>query len=215
MKLLLRLYPRWWRRRYGAEALEILEGRQFTLTALVDLLAAALDAWLNQAMPPSSPDAGEATVGDAPFHAVGERIDRSRIPPISVAASVAVLACECLACCIAGSWEWGDRGYMAGIDSFEAAEQARFAIELYAIGALNVLAAVPFLLRRSGWSWWLVIGVHVGTVVLALIEGVVADLGWFFFSGLPALTLSVLFAVRHAEARLDPHATNQLPSSGW
>ncbi len=157
MKLLLRLYPRWWRRRYGAEALDILEARPFTLTALVDLLAGALDAWLSQAMPPSGPDAGEATVGDARLHVVSEPINGSRIPPISLAASVAVLVCECFACCIAGSWEWGDHGYMAGIDPSEAAEQARFAIELYAIGALNVLAAVAFLLRRSSWSWWLVL----------------------------------------------------------
>lgn len=38
--------------------------------------------------------------------------------------------------------------------------------------------------------------------VLALIEGVHADLGWFFFSGLPLLTLFLLFAFRMAQARL-------------
>jgi hypothetical protein len=95
---------------------------------------------------------------------------------------------------------------MVGIDSAEAAEQARFAIELYAIGALNLLASIAFLFRRSSWGWWLVVGMQVGVFVLALIEGVLTDLGWFYFSSLPLLTLFLLFAFRmkgagQAEAR--------------
>ena len=117
-------------------------------------------------------------------------------------APVAVLGCECMACFFAGSVEWGERGVIVGIDSAEAAEQARFAVELYAIGALNLLASIAFLLRRSGWSWWLVLGVQVGVFVLALIEGVLTDLGWFYFSGLPLLTLFLLVAFREAQARL-------------
>jgi len=83
---------------------------------------------------------------------------------------------------------------MVGIDSAEAAEQARFAIELYAIGALNLLASIAWLLRRSGWGWWLVLAVQAGIFVLALIEGACTDLGWFYFSGLPLLTLFLVFA---------------------
>jgi uncharacterized membrane protein (UPF0136 family) len=52
MKLLLRLYPRWWRKRYGAEALDILERRPGTLSLLLDILVGCVDAWLNQEMPP-------------------------------------------------------------------------------------------------------------------------------------------------------------------
>jgi len=116
-------------------------------------------------------------------------------------ASVAVLGCECIACFFAGFIELRDRGVMVGIDSAEAAEQARFAIELYAIGALNLLASMAFLLRRSGWSWWLVLGTQVGVFGLALIEGVLTDLGWFFFSSLPLLTLFLLFAFRMTQPR--------------
>jgi hypothetical protein len=54
MKLLLRLYPGWWRRRYGAEALDILESRPVTPSALWNVVIGAVDAWLNQGMPPSS-----------------------------------------------------------------------------------------------------------------------------------------------------------------
>jgi len=111
-------------------------------------------------------------------------------------APVAVLGCECMACFFAGSVEWGERGVIVGIDSAEAAEQARFAVELYAIGALNLLASIAFLLRRSGWSWWLVLGVQVGVFVLALIEGVLTDLGWFYFSSLPLLTSFLLVLIR-------------------
>ena len=111
-------------------------------------------------------------------------------------APVAVLGCECMACFFAGSIEWGERGVIVGIDSAEAAEQARFAVELYAIGALNLLASIAFLLRRSGWSWWLVLGVQMGVFVLALIEGVLTDLGWFYFSSLPLLTSFLLVMIR-------------------
>jgi hypothetical protein len=54
MKLLLRLYPGWWRRRYGAEALDILESRPVTLSVLWNVVIGAVDAWLNQEMPPDS-----------------------------------------------------------------------------------------------------------------------------------------------------------------
>jgi hypothetical protein len=90
---------------------------------------------------------------------------------------------------------------MVGIDSSEGAEQARFAIELYGIGALNLLALIVFLLRRSGWVWWLVLGMQVGVFVLALVEGVLTDLGWFYVSGLPLLTLFLLLSFRLAWAR--------------
>lgn len=54
MKLLLRLYPGWWRRRYGAEALDILESRPFTPSVFWNVAIGAVDAWLNQGMPPNS-----------------------------------------------------------------------------------------------------------------------------------------------------------------
>jgi hypothetical protein len=116
-------------------------------------------------------------------------------------ASVAVLGCAAMACFLAGSIEWGDRGAMVGVDSAETAEQARFVIELYAIGALNLLGCMAFLLRRSGWVWWLVLAMQLGVFVLALFEGAVLDLGWYFFSGLPLSTSLLLIAFRMAQTR--------------
>ena len=109
-------------------------------------------------------------------------------------AAIAVLGCECIVFFFAGFIEWKERGPMVGIDSLEATEQARFAIELYAIGAFNLLASIAFLLGRSGWGWWLALGVQVGVCVMALIEGALTDLGWYYVSGLPVLTLFLLFA---------------------
>jgi len=109
-----------------------------------------------------------------------------------------------MACFFAGSIELGQREAMVGINSAEAAEQARVAIELYAIGALNLLAAIAFLLRGPGWGWWLVLGMQVGVFVLVLVEGVLTDLGWFYFSSLPLLTFFLLFAFRMAQAKRKP-----------
>ena len=131
------------------------------------------------------------------------------IPRSPFYVSVAVLGCECLLCFLAGSIEWRDREGMVGINSTEAAEQAGIAIELYAIGALNLLASIAFLLGRSGWVWWLVLGMQVGVFVFALIEGVLTDIGWFYFSSLPLLTLFLLFAFR-APARPVPPVERNL-----
>jgi hypothetical protein len=49
MTWLLRLYPRVWRRRYGAEVAEMLAGRPFSLAVAIDLLAGAIDARLHPA----------------------------------------------------------------------------------------------------------------------------------------------------------------------
>ena len=49
MTWLLALYPRRWRRRYGAEVAELLAGRRFSLRLAVDLVAGAIDVWLHPA----------------------------------------------------------------------------------------------------------------------------------------------------------------------
>jgi hypothetical protein len=116
-------------------------------------------------------------------------------------ASVAVLGCGSLVCFFAGSAEWTEQ-YTEGVASVYAASvHARFAIELCAIGALDLLASIVLLVRRWGWGWWLVIGMQVGVFVLAQIEAQLIDPnspGWSVFSRIPLLTLFMLFAVRLA-----------------
>lgn len=120
-------------------------------------------------------------------------------------ASVAVLGFESLACFFAGSEEWTEKwteGNVVGITSVHV----RFAIEVCAIGALNILASVVFLLRRWGWGWWLVIGIQVGFFVVAELEAQVIDPnapGWSVFSRFPLVTLFLLLAVQIAQGRLN------------
>jgi len=119
-------------------------------------------------------------------------------------ASVAVLGFESMVCFFAGSDEWTEQwteGNVVGIYSVHV----RYAIELCAIGALNILASLVLLLRRSGWVWWLVIGMQVGILLFAEIEALVIDAnvpGWSVFSHFPLLSLFLLFAFRMAQGRL-------------
>ena len=126
-------------------------------------------------------------------------------------ASVAVLGCGSLVCFFAGSDEWTEQ-YTEGVASVHAASvHARFAIELCAIGALDLLASIVLLVRRWGWGWWLVIGMQVGVFVLAQIEAQLIDPnspGWSVFSRIPLLTLFLLVA-----ARLAPRSTLRDTSS--
>jgi hypothetical protein len=121
-------------------------------------------------------------------------------------ASVAVLGCESMVCFFAGSDEWTEQwteGNVVGIYSVHV----RFASELCAIGALNILASIVLLLRRSGRVWWLVIGMQVGILGLAEIEAQVISVnspGWSVFSYFPLISLFLLFAFRIAQGRLKP-----------
>lgn len=125
-------------------------------------------------------------------------------------ALVALLGCECLACFIGGYMEWTNLGFIVSTYPAEAAEQASFAVELYAIGALNLVASIAFLLRRAAWGWWVVSGMQTGIFVLALVEGVLIDLGWYYLSSVALLTLFLLLAFRKAHASLKPSVAGNL-----
>ena len=47
MTWLIRLYPPAWRRRYGRELAELISTRPASLGTVIDLIAGAVDAWLN------------------------------------------------------------------------------------------------------------------------------------------------------------------------
>jgi hypothetical protein len=128
-------------------------------------------------------------------------------------ASVAVLGCVSVVSFFAGSDEWTEQ-YTEGVASVQAASvHARFAIELCAIGALDLLASIVLLVRRWGWGWWLAIGLQIGAFVLAQIEAQFVDPnspGWLTFSRFPLVTLFALFGFRIAQARLKPQVQRNL-----
>lgn len=89
----------------------------------------------------------------------------------------------------------------------EAAEQAGFVLEMCAIGALNLVAALAFVLVRRQIMWWLVVGLQGAVILIALVEGAFTDPpGWFGFSTLPLATLLLLVGARFVPAKLNPSA---------
>ena len=121
----------------------------------------------------------------------------------SVYTSAALLAGGGVACLLAASGEWSDRSPMVASDAAEAAEQAAFVAELYAIGAIYFAGSLALLLLRSNRTWWLALGMQAALFALAIVEGILTDpLGWTTFSGVPLASLLLLVVIRTGQARL-------------
>lgn len=136
MKLLLRLYPRWWRKRYGAEALDILERRPVTLSLLLDILVGCVDAWLNQAMPPG--DAGRPYQHEDP---VGNLMNDHRKRDRVVASVIAGVVLMVLT------------GALVFVETYRTLQGHRDG----APGAINVLAVLA-VATAAGGLWVVVTG---------------------------------------------------------
>ena len=54
MTWLLKLYPPGWRRRYGDEFTQLIAAQSFSLATTIDVLAGAIDAWINPQMAASA-----------------------------------------------------------------------------------------------------------------------------------------------------------------
>jgi hypothetical protein len=64
---LLKLYPPRWRRRYGRELEELVAVRPFSIGAAADLIAGAIDAWLNPQLAAATAAGTADTKGDVPM----------------------------------------------------------------------------------------------------------------------------------------------------
>jgi len=91
MKLLLWLYPGWWRRRYGAEALDILESRPVTPSVFWNVAIGAVDAWLNQGMPPSSAGGTNERESEGGYLVTGNRKRNKRVASVLARVGLMVL----------------------------------------------------------------------------------------------------------------------------
>jgi hypothetical protein len=76
----LRLYPRWWRRRYGDEMAALLEKATPRRGDRRDLLRGALDAWLHPPEPSHVP-AVAALLGGAIWTMIAARVASQPVPP--------------------------------------------------------------------------------------------------------------------------------------
>jgi hypothetical protein len=61
---LLKLYPRQWRRRYGAEVADLVAASPFSIGGALDLIGGAVDAWLHPELirPTSDSDGGTSMI---------------------------------------------------------------------------------------------------------------------------------------------------------
>ena len=76
----LRLYPRWWRRRYGDEMRALLEAAQPRRGHRRDLMRGALDAWLHPPEPSHVP-AFAALLGGGLWTMIAARVVSQPVPP--------------------------------------------------------------------------------------------------------------------------------------
>jgi hypothetical protein len=125
----------------------------------------------------------------------------------SLYVSAGVLVLAGIACFFAASVEWGYSLELVDPISGEASEQAGFVLEMAAVGALNLVAALILVLLRSRITWWAIVALQAALFLAALAQGVRTDPpGWFAFSSLPLATLSLLIVVPFAAAKLKASA---------
>ncbi len=203
MKLLLYLYPGWWRRRYGAEALDILQGRPITAASLLDLLAGAVDAWVNQEMPPSRTGEGDAPIADGGLLMAGNRIRISGASAVSGTAALgpvlrrnaaAMVAAVLLAIVPAGVaaaltananlHSWGDVAGSAGL--YQADSVVHFAYG--PIGPTNSHALNGDIVGAAGVA-------AVASALALILALIVVSLASFLLFGAPAMLALVGAAI--------------------
>ena len=111
---------------------------------------------------------------------------------------IAAAAVECVIWFFAASILWSLRNLLVGPSSSQAADNARFALVVYAATGVNVIALLAFLLRRRGWSWWLLTAVQTGDLVTSLLAALLLSPTWWLITGGAALTLTLRFLFARA-----------------
>jgi len=120
-------------------------------------------------------------------------------------AIVLLVATESAFWLFGASVTWAFRGLIVGVDSPQAAENAKVAVGLFIGGVANALALVPFLFRRE-WGWWLlVIAQALEIVVTAGLAISISD-GWWLSAaaGVFALGLLLLLMRTERQAAVNP-----------
>jgi hypothetical protein len=119
MTWLVKLYPRRWRERYGAELADLVAAQPVSIAAAVDLIGGAIDAWLHpQVIPPPVPDSkGDVTMTASilQLKCVGygpniSAADRARNATMNIAGTLALVLVW-----LALVWIWKHQ-HLAGTD---------------------------------------------------------------------------------------------------
>ena len=104
---------------------------------------------------------------------------------------------------ILGGWVlWDVRGLMLQPDSPYIAVNARFALAVLVVAAINVFGLVAFLLRPAGWGGLLLIAVLLGNIGFSAGMWVYKnDIGWFLLGAVPATMTLVLLLLQRLSSR--------------
>jgi hypothetical protein len=119
LKGLLMLYPPRWRRRYGQELEELVAARRFSFGAAVDLIAGAIDAWLNPQLTAAAATAGTADrKGDIPMIARTCAFELHEVSAIDKAKSTTVMLGGTLFLALLylwSVWQFGKNAYLLAL----------------------------------------------------------------------------------------------------
>ena len=121
-------------------------------------------------------------------------------PRLLLIGIVVLVVVQCLVWLVAGSIVWSLRGLMVGAESPEAADNARFAIAIFAAAATNGIALLSFLLRQRGWGWLLLIVIQSADVLATLAGTLLISAWWGLITVVAALTIAVLYLFQRSNA---------------
>ena len=107
--------------------------------------------------------------------------------------TVVIVVAQCMLWLILAIGSWFTRALLIDPSSAQAADNGRFAIALFVVLSLSVIAVVAFLLRPFGWGGIVLATVEAGSVVFSVVAAVLrADPVWLLLVGMSAATALVL-----------------------
>ena len=108
---------------------------------------------------------------------------------------------------------WGLRNWLIDPSSAEAVGNTHFALALFAVSGLNVIAVAASLLGTRRWAWMTLGAVQLGNVLFALFATVTkGSLAWSVLAAAPALVTLVLMRQLVRTEKTRPGATSEARS---
>lgn len=98
---------------------------------------------------------------------------------------------------------WNFRGLMLEPSSPQIADNARFAVTVLVVAAVNIAALIGFVIRPFRWGGLLLAAVMLGNIAFSVWASVYRDnIAWLVLSGAPAaVTLVVVLLLRSTASK--------------
>jgi hypothetical protein len=111
-----------------------------------------------------------------------------------------MVAAQILIWLVAGSVVWSFRSLVVGAGSIQDANNAGFAVAIFVGAAVNAIALLAFLLRKSGSGWLVLIGVQIVDVAVTVAEGALVSPWWWLIGIFAGVTIALLYLLRPTPA---------------